>query len=296
MDIKRIQDDLKEVGYAVIEPLLTIEELEFLQNVSDHIFDIFRISWQSSADLVMVLLKSNIYHISMQECETLRELAIENNNSPWGSDAQHSCIFETVPGSLCESNPELRSSYDIYKYIRSKWPLQSAIWNLLFTSRLTNLVTALLGPAAVLFNDQYIVKPSLGGDAASFAWHRDSDWCREGCVPQPYISIWVALDDMTAENGCFIVKPKSHATSTNFVHLPGLEPNELVEHPDEPFPLYMKAGSAVLTADCVEHGSGSNTSKFSRRAWMPQFSCQPIVWKESGIPVSLAIPLQNTAQ
>ena len=56
-------------------------------------------------------------------------------------------------------------------------------------------------------------------------------------------------------------------------------------------PLLLSAGSAVIMTDVVEHASGANKTQYARRGWMPQFSCQPVLWKESSTPVSLAIPL-----
>ena len=72
----------------------------------------------------------------------------------WGADAQSSCIYESIPGHRC--TPQLRSEFAAYHAERSSWPLSPAVWRLLFQSRLTQLVLALLGPAAVLFNDQVI--------------------------------------------------------------------------------------------------------------------------------------------
>lgn len=42
----------------------------------------------------------------------------------------------------------------------------------------------LLGPRAVLFNDQYILKPprAAPGPSTAFGWHRDSDWCADGAA------------------------------------------------------------------------------------------------------------------
>jgi ectoine hydroxylase-related dioxygenase (phytanoyl-CoA dioxygenase family) len=57
-------------------------------------------------------------------------------------------------------------------------------------------------------------------------------------------------------------------------------------------PLLLSAGSAVIMTDVVEHASGANRTQYARRAWMPQFSCKPIVWKEDKMPVSLAIMLK----
>ncbi len=158
----------------------------------------------------------------------------------------------------------------------------------------------------MLFNDQYIVKPSHGGEAASFKWHRDSDWCREGSLPQPYLSIWIALDDCDINNGCLHIRPRSHAASPQYVHIPGLEPKLDVEKNTSDsslllnvvdsttaVPLLLSAGSAVIMTDVVEHASGPNKTQYARRGWMPQFSCQPILWKGSKTPVSLAIPLSS---
>lgn len=75
-----------------------------------------------------------------------------------------------------------------------------------------------------LFNEQFIVKPPHSGPLAAFEWHRDGAWCHAQArtrslahgisasasraasaaqaTPQPrYISVWVALDDMSEENG-----------------------------------------------------------------------------------------------
>ena len=46
---------------------------------------------------------------------------------------------------------------------------------------------------------QYIAKPCQS-PASAFCWHRDSDWLRgpqKGGGWPDYISVWVALDDMT---------------------------------------------------------------------------------------------------
>lgn len=46
---------------------------------------------------------------------------------------------------------------------------------------------------------QYIAKPCESA-ASAFRWHRDNEWMpqpqQEKCDPD-YISVWVALDDMT---------------------------------------------------------------------------------------------------
>lgn len=107
-------------------------------------------------------------HPHPQEADTLYEVAEEErlhgcvsaggsrgsgtSGLRWGADAQSSCIFESLPAHRCA--PQLRSDYAAYRAARSRWPLRPGVWRLLFQSRLTQLVLALLGPEAVLFNDQ----------------------------------------------------------------------------------------------------------------------------------------------
>ena len=138
---------------------------------------------------------------AQQEAETLYELAEEERQRGtgafasaagvrWGADAAGSCIYEAVPGHRC--TPALRTSHAAYCRLRSTWPLRAGVARLLFASRLTCLVTAILGPGAVLFNDQFILKPPERGPeglATAFAWHRDSDWVRgEEVAYAPYMS------------------------------------------------------------------------------------------------------------
>lgn len=277
IDVLRILEDLEIDGYAVVEGLLS----------SDHI--------------------SNL----LLEIETIRELALSAGRpTPWRTSL-HSCVFETIPLPVCDDETsQIRCSSDLYKHHRTQWPLKKQAYNLLFSSQLTDLVCALLGPNAVLMNDQYIVKPpktdmglslqttptsvhiplnqsTINNPTTAFAWHRDSDWCRDDTAHSPYISIWIALDDASIENGCLHIKPGSHKA-------PSKEING--HHAVRAVPV--KAGTAIIMSDLVEHCSGENCTTLSRRAWMPQFSSSPIVWNniqnpKHGLPVSFAIALQR---
>ena len=86
-------------------------------------------------------------------------------------------------------------------------------------SREAGTATATGTDDVCLFNDQYIVKPPSSADAR-FAWHRDSQWCDDAeeeisaaasdsrdVRRVPYVSLWTALDDTDATNGCVRVMP-----------------------------------------------------------------------------------------
>ncbi|GLI71116.1 hypothetical protein VaNZ11_016183 [Volvox africanus] len=139
-----------------------------------------------------------------------------------------------------------------------------------------------------LFNEQFIVKPSCSSSAAAFGWHRDSDWCRgrQEYEYSPYVSVWVALDDMTADNGALAVLPGSHVISgANWAGDGGSKGRQPPEH------LFVPAGTAVVFVDTLLHASGPNHSLHMRRAWMAQFSALPILRRIDRQPVALAVPL-----
>lgn len=49
----------------------------------------------------------------------------------------------------------------------------------------------------------------------------------------------------------------------------------------------------VLFWDTLLHASGPNTSRHTRRAWMPQFCSRPITRRSDGQLVALAVPLRS---
>ncbi|KAK9830590.1 hypothetical protein WJX81_002568 [Elliptochloris bilobata] len=142
-----------------------------------------------------------------QECDTLVEYARENlqedcADREWAATCR-GCIFETLPGQHIRELLE-------FQHRRSRSPLLPEVCRLLLGPRLQDLAAVLLGcKNCFLFNDQYIVKPSRSRLSA-FAWHCDSAWCGGSEVEyHPYLSIWVALDDIHAGNGALLVRPSS---------------------------------------------------------------------------------------
>ena len=194
-----------------------------------------------------------------------------------------------------------------------------------------------------LFNDQYIVKPPSSA-AARFTWHRDSQWCDEAAgsptsptlgkrkteaqtvanvarqsPPRfnaqrvPYVSLWTALDDVDATNGCVRVLPypaardgesEIHHEDDASRRLDVLSRNRWREdlsdrERDEAAAAFrdvrvcvMRAGDTLCMSDRVLHCSGPNASGALRRAWMPQFSKRAIR-KRDGEPTALAVPARS---
>ncbi|KAI3436654.1 hypothetical protein D9Q98_006070 [Chlorella vulgaris] len=250
---------------------------------ADHINCAHELQRNGFAVLPQFLDPSQLEQLRL-EADTLYELAEAQAQagSPsaaagWGREHIARCVHEVIPGH--QLTPELRTCYSAHRSHRSSWPLRGEVWHILFCSQLTRLVLALLGPEAVLFNDQHILKPPCT-NLSSFPWHRDSDWCRSGLSTyQPYISVWCALDDTTVANGCLVVQPFALQK----------------EQSQDVVALEVAAGTAVIMSDTVLHRSGPNRSRHMRRAWMPQFAARKLSWHADGTCVSLAIPLNAAA-
>jgi hypothetical protein len=137
--------------------------------------------------------------------------------------------------------------------------------------------------ACFLLNEQYIVKPGGGGSSSSegstaFGWHADGEGLPEG-APE-CLSIWIALDDATAANGCLEVALRAGSGASAST---SSSPSTLL--------LELPTGCAVVLSHALPHRSGPNTTAHDRRAWMPQFSRAPVL-AAGGAPLAFAVPLQ----
>src|SRR5262249_14429454 len=68
------------------------------------------------------------------------------------------------------------------------------------------LTTQLLGPDTDLYWNQSVFKGPEGDK--QFPWHQDDGYTP--VIPSPYLTLWLALNDATVENGCVWVLPGSH--------------------------------------------------------------------------------------
>lgn len=80
-------------------------------------------------------------------------------------------------------------------------------------ARLLDVAAQFVGPDIALFASHYIAKPPLDGQPV--LWHQDgSYWPLE---PMEVVSLWLALDPSTPENGCMRVIPRSHRMALQVV-------------------------------------------------------------------------------
>lgn len=129
-------------------------------------------------------------------------------------------------------------------------------------SRLLDIAEKFLGPDLALFASHYICKPAFSGQ--SVLWHQDAAyWPLE---PMRVITLWLAVDDSTPENGCLRVVPGSH---TGEIY--PLEPNEELDNvlgsqagvavdESRAVDLVLGAGDVEVHHPAILHSSKANTS------------------------------------
>lgn len=137
------------------------------------------------------------------------------------------------------------------------------VYDMLTNPRLLNYVSDLLGDDVIAWGSHFFCK--MPGDGKSVAWHQDASYWP--LSPSKAVTVWLAIDDADAENGCM----KFMAGSQHHGHLTYRKSdsadhsvlNQVVENPekfghevlDE-----LKAGQASIHSDLLLHGSDANHS------------------------------------
>jgi ectoine hydroxylase-related dioxygenase (phytanoyl-CoA dioxygenase family) len=157
---------------------------------------------------------------------------------------------------------------------------------------------ATIGDTAYLHNEQFVVK--MMDTETSFAWHQDSGYSvyQGGAAKhKPYVTLWIALDDMSIANGTISVLPFSRSASRDLVdHTWMDEVNAMVGyHGDDPGdPVEVAAGTLVVFSSFLFHKSGANITDKPRRSYFIAYTPElfthaddPAKIYSSGEPLSI---------
>lgn len=137
--------------------------------------------------------------------------------------------------------------------------------------RLLDILEAIIGPNVEFLSDKVVFKDTDRHVASP--WHQDWPYW-EGTHK---ISVWVALDDATPENGCLKLLPGSHlgavihdgdmSDGSGFGHR--IRPETVDESAAVTAPV--EAGGAVFFHDLTMHASHPNTERRERWTWVPTY-------------------------
>jgi hypothetical protein len=140
---------------------------------------------------------------------------------------------------------------------------------------LLDLVEPVLGPDIILWGAHVFCKPA--GDGLEVPWHQDGQYWP--IRPLATCTVWVAIDDSTAENGCMRYIPGSHRTRTVYHHRlderPGLAIDQVLREDqfDETTACDVELGAGQVSIHDVYliHGSRANRSPRRRAGFAVRY-------------------------
>jgi ectoine hydroxylase-related dioxygenase (phytanoyl-CoA dioxygenase family) len=170
-----------------------------------------------------------------------RENRLNNIRAGTTADGQTTAVYQIRVAHLC--HPRFRE--------------------LLFDSRLLDIVERLIGPDIRLVLYQGLYKPPFTGGV--IGWHQDDYYFRVN-KPDAVVSCWLALDDTTVSNGCMWVLPTAHRTMLDHVRTTagGFEIRDI--DGSKAIPIELTAGQCLFHHGAMPHRTLANMSNLHRRA------------------------------
>lgn len=246
------------------------------------------------------------YTLDKTQIDSYREngfLVIDNFLSPDELEHWHKMVSEAVeqragrkmPGKETKVGEDDGINEDadyfgkVFDQLLNLWQTHNGVKELMLDKRIGQMAADLSGADGIrIWHDQALFKRPWANPTA---WHLDTPFW--SFSDRKALSIWVALDDATLENGCLYFIPGSyqHTTFENsgigknmdgiFTVYPQLGKTRSVAAP-------MKAGSCSFHNGLTIHGAGANMTNGYRRAmtcaYMPDgntFNGQPNILPEA---------------
>ncbi len=136
--------------------------------------------------------------------------------------------------------------------------------------RVVSILQAIMPKGVMFLSDKFVFK--TGAKKFATPWHIDAFYWRN---TRPKLSVWIALDDVSAVNGALKVIPRSHLrewkphvendmgnTNGEFAHVISDTPWK----PEDEVICEIRKGGAIFFSDRLVHGSCTNLSGQDRYA------------------------------
>jgi ectoine hydroxylase-related dioxygenase (phytanoyl-CoA dioxygenase family) len=149
-----------------------------------------------------------------------------------------------------------------------------------------DLVEPLIGPNIGLFSSHFICKDPFVGRATP--WHEDSAfWKTRFDRFDKIVTVWLAIDRSSQENGCMRVIPGTHINGFSEYEAADTKTNtfsEQIKQVDDAHAVYfeLERGEVSLHDSRIIHGAAANTSPYRRCGYtMRYFSTEARYLHES---------------
>src|SRR5450432_708242 len=193
----------------------------------------------------------------------------------------------------------------VFDQLLNLWQTNHEVKELMIDERIGKMAAQLARVDGIrIWHDQALIKRPWANPTA---WHLDTPFW--SFSDRNAISIWVALDNATLENGCLFFIPGSHKQT-------GFDKITIGRNMDSIFDVYpqlrnpmpvaapMKAGSCSFHNGLTVHGANANMTSGSRRAmtcsYMPEgcvFNGEPNILPEAYLHnLKIGDPLNNNEQ
>ncbi len=181
---------------------------------------------------------------------------------------------ETLHTGLQEVLKLLRPG-ETSKEIREWHETSRFLYDICMNATILDYVEDLLGPNFFLWGSNFFIKSPRS--LSTVGWHQDAYyWPLD---PHESLTVWLAFDDSTTENGAMTVVPGSHAAGllkhvrvreTDSVLMLECERGQFRE--DTAVPVTLRAGEVSIHDDKLVHGSPANPSDTRRAGLTIRFS------------------------
>ena len=168
----------------------------------------------------------------------------------------------------------------VFNQMVNLWTDYPAAKEIAFHARLAQSARLLSDSHHVrIYHDHAMIKPP-GQQSKETNWHQDAPyWPMD---PLGSFSAWIAVDDVTVDNGCLHFVPRSHKFGKQPPIRLGVEGESIVQKMKEqgydvaaPATMEMKAGGVTFHHGCNFHYAGPNATDQPRRAhaiiYIPDF-------------------------
>jgi phytanoyl-CoA hydroxylase len=153
-------------------------------------------------------------------------------------------------------------------------------------SKVLDAVETLIGPDIKLFGSQFFMKPPGGIEKP---YHQDSAYFT--IEPLSLVTCWIAVDNVTLDNGCMWVIPGSHLSGIiDHSQEWDVGGRKDMQVPDEKIdltrevPIPLRAGSCSFHHSVLLHRTGRNETNTSRRGLAIHYMSSRSRWTHPTIP------------
>jgi ectoine hydroxylase-related dioxygenase (phytanoyl-CoA dioxygenase family) len=215
--------------------------------------------------------------LSQQEIDTYNRdgyLLVKNAISPEQLDAMRKVTYGLIDQSRTVSVSDDRFDLDEghgsnnprLTRIKSPHKLDPIYWDVLKNSRMTSVLTSLLGPNTMLQSTKLNTKAPGGGQAVE--WHQD--WAFYPHTNDTMLAFGLMLEDVDEANGPLQIIPGSHKgpvlshSNSDGVFCGAIDPKDPDFDYSKAVTLTGKAGDMTVHHVRMLHGSASNVSDRNR--------------------------------